>query len=116
MARSKPLVWLRGEVKTPPFSSEARIEAGVLLRRLQEGEVLALPQSRPMPTIGQRCHEWRIRDAGHRWRVIYRSDADAILILEVFDKKTPQTPRHVIETCRRRLRNYDELEHEGQDE
>src|SRR4051794_16281640 len=24
----KPLVWLRGEVKTPPFSSDTRVEAG----------------------------------------------------------------------------------------
>lgn len=34
----KPLLWLHGEVKTPPFSLEARIEAGILLRRLQQGE------------------------------------------------------------------------------
>jgi hypothetical protein len=27
----KPLVWLRGEVKTPPFSPATRIEAGGLL-------------------------------------------------------------------------------------
>jgi hypothetical protein len=39
---TKPLVWLHGEVKTPPFSQEARIEAGVLLRRLQQGENLEL--------------------------------------------------------------------------
>lgn len=38
--QSKPLVWLHGEVKTPPFTQEARIEAGVLLRQLQEGELL----------------------------------------------------------------------------
>lgn len=31
----KPLVWLRTEIKTPPLSVEARVEAGVLLRRLQ---------------------------------------------------------------------------------
>ena len=37
-AEDKPLVWLRGEVKTPPFGFGARIEAGVLLRRLQRGE------------------------------------------------------------------------------
>jgi hypothetical protein len=30
-----PLVWLEGEVKTPPFSETARTEAGFLLRRLQ---------------------------------------------------------------------------------
>ena len=34
----KPLVWLRGEIKSPPFSADARLEAGVLLRRLQRGE------------------------------------------------------------------------------
>ncbi len=26
--KDKPLVWLHGEIKTPPLSSEARIEAG----------------------------------------------------------------------------------------
>ena len=56
----KPLVWLHGEVKTPPFSQEARIETGVLLRRLQQGENLGLPHSRPMPSIGAHCHELRI--------------------------------------------------------
>jgi len=34
---NKPLAWLHGEVKTPPFLQEARIEAGVLLRTLQQG-------------------------------------------------------------------------------
>ena len=58
----KPLVWIEGEIKTPPFSAEARIEAGVWLRRLQQGEHLGLPHSRPMPGIGPRCHELRIRD------------------------------------------------------
>ncbi len=32
-AAEKPSVWLRGEVKTPPFSAAARLEAGTLLRR-----------------------------------------------------------------------------------
>ncbi len=58
----KPLVWLHGEVKTPPFTSAARLEAGLLLRRLQQGESVGLPQSRPMPSIGLGCHELRIRD------------------------------------------------------
>ncbi|MCD4727469.1 MAG: hypothetical protein K8R46_07405 [Pirellulales bacterium] len=47
----KPLVWLKGKIKTPPFSEEARIEAGVLLRQLQQGNSLGLPHSRPMPTV-----------------------------------------------------------------
>jgi hypothetical protein len=59
---NRPLVWLRGEVKTPPFSHAARIEAGYLLRLLQEGESLGLPHSRPLPIIGTRCHELRINE------------------------------------------------------
>lgn len=55
--QSKPLAWLHGEVKTPPFSAEARIEAGVLLRQLQEGVKISLPHSRPMPSIGRGCHD-----------------------------------------------------------
>lgn len=104
----KPLVWLHGEIKTPPFSAEARLEAGVLLRRLQRGEHLSLPASRPMPIIGRRCHELRIVDADHTWRVIYRTDADAVIIAEVFSKKTPATPASVINVCRARLRQYDD--------
>ena len=106
-AEDKPLVWLRGEVKTPPFTFDARIEAGVLLRRLQRGENLSLPHSRPMPAIGPRCHELRVQDQDKRWRIVYRIDGDEIVILEVFRKTTQQTPLRVIEDCKRRLKNYE---------
>jgi hypothetical protein len=43
--REKPLIWLHGEIKAPPLSSAARIEAGYLLRKLQMGELLSLPHS-----------------------------------------------------------------------
>lgn len=103
----KPLVWLHGEIKTPPLSPAARIEAGILLRRLQRGETLGLPHSRPMPAIGPRCHELRIRDAHRTWRIIHRVDPDAIIILDVFPKTTQRTPQRVLEECRGRLRRYD---------
>ena len=109
----KPLVWLRGEVKTPPFSAAARLEAGVLLRRLQRGEKLTLPHSRPMPSIGPRCHELRLRDERTTWRIAYRLDADAIVIADVFQKTTQQTPARVIADCKRRLRQYDAAAEEG---
>lgn len=105
----KPLVWLKGEVKTPPFTHAARLEAGYLLRLLQEGESLGLPHSRPMPVIGARCHELRINDENGTFRIIYRADADAVVILDVVKKKTEQTPQSVVETCRRRLRDYDKV-------
>lgn len=103
----KPLVWLHGEVKTPPFSMAARIEAGVLLRKLQQGEKLSMPHSRPMPSVGKRCHELRIDDENVTWRIVYRMDSDAIIILEVFEKKTSQTPKQVTYSCKQRIKNYD---------
>jgi len=104
----KPLVWLHGEVKTPPFSAAARIEAGTLLRRLQKSERLSLPQSRPMASIGRRCHELRVNDEQGTWRIVYRTDQDAVVILEVFQKKTSKTPKGVIDTCKARLKDYDD--------
>lgn len=103
----KPLVWLHGEVRTPPLSSAARIEAGFLLRKLQQGELLGMPWSRPMSSIGQRCHELRINDQDRTWRIVYRIDNDAIVILDVFQKQTQQTPQSVIEACKQRIRLYD---------
>lgn len=109
-ARDKPLVWLRGEIKTPPFSKEARLEAGVLLRQLQLGVSIGLPHSRPMPTVGAKCHELRITDAQAIWRIVYRIDPDAIVLLDVFTKKTARTSKRVVENCRRRLRQYDAVQ------
>ncbi|MEA1878062.1 MAG: type II toxin-antitoxin system RelE/ParE family toxin [Bacteroidota bacterium] len=108
----KTLVWLHGEVKTPPFSSEARIEAGYLLRLLQMGEKLSLPQSRPMPSIGPGVHELRINDEKVTWRVVYRTDGDAIVILDVFAKKSQATPKKVIDVCKKRMKEYDNAQRE----
>jgi phage-related protein len=106
-SQEKPLVWLHGEVKTPPLTSAARIEAGYLLRQLQMGLKLSLPHSRPMPAIGARCHELRINDENKTWRIVYRIDKDAIVILEVFEKKTQKTPAEVLDNCKRRIRSYE---------
>ena len=103
----KPLIWLHGEIKTPPFSAAARLEAGHLLRLLQKGRLLSMPHSRQMSTIGKRCHELRIVDENTTWRLIYRVDVDAVLILEVFAKKTEKTPKAVLDVCKKRLIRYD---------
>ena len=104
--RCKPLAWLHGEVKTPPFSAEARIEAGVLLRHLQEGVKISLPHPRPMPSIGHGCPELRIPDENRTWRIVYYVDTVAIAILGVFAKTTNPTPQAVIDVCKTRLKHY----------
>lgn len=105
----KPLVWLRGQVESPPFSDDARHAAGFLLRMLQRGEKLSMPRSRAMPSIGRRCHELRIPDENQSWRILYRIDGDAILILHVFSKKSGRTPKSVIDACKALIKRYDAL-------
>jgi phage-related protein len=105
--KHKPLVWLHGEVKSPPFSKEGRLEAGFLLRRLQRGDLLEMPASRPMPSVGTRCHELRVHDSTGHWRLVYRIDSDAIVVAEVFSKKSRVTPKPVVDVCRKRLKDYD---------
>jgi phage-related protein len=102
----RPLVWLHGEIRSPPFSTDARVEAGELLRRLQRHETLTLPHSRPMPIVGPGCHELRIVDLGVSWRIVYHVRLDAVVILAVFAKKTRRTPIRQIEASRDRLRRY----------
>ena len=101
--RDRPLVWLHGEIKTPPLSKAGRLEAGFLLRRLQQGDTLSLPQSRPIPALGVQCHELRVNDADRTWRIMYHLEPDAVVILYVFSKKTEATPQGTLETCRKRL-------------
>ena len=84
-SRDKPLVWLDRGINSPPFSPSGRVEAGYRLRRLQQGELLSMPHSRPMPVIA-----------------------------EVFDKSSRQTPRMIIELCRKRLWAYDQRAQRGQ--
>jgi phage-related protein len=107
--RDRPLVWLRGEIKTPPFGAQARLKAGFLLRLLQQGETLGMPDSRPMPPVGPNCHELRIADQNVQWRIFYYLAPDAVVILEVAKKKTQSTPKKILKAARERLRKYKEL-------
>lgn len=60
-----------------------------------------------MSTIGKRCHELRVIDKNTTWRLVYRIDTDAVLILEVFTKTTEKTPKAVTDVCKTRLSRYE---------
>ncbi len=105
----KQLTRLGDWIKTPPLSKNARVEVGVLLSQLQDGESLGLPHSRPMPSIGPRCHELRVTDENRIWRVIYRIDPEAIVVADVFSKTTQKTTKQDIERSKKRLSEYDKL-------
>ena len=90
------------------MSHQARREMGFLLRQVQEGEHLSFPHSRPMPVIGKGCHELRVTDKNKTWRLFHFIDSEAIVILEVQEKKTKKTPQATIELCQKRLKSYEE--------
>jgi phage-related protein len=50
----------------------------------------------------------RINDATVTWRIVYRADPDAVVIADVFKKRTQQTPRSILVACQRRLKEYDD--------
>ena len=108
MSKDKLLFNLSGGLKTPTMSTEARIKAGHLLRLLQQGNNLSMPHSRSVRTLGPRCHELRINDHAVTWRIIYRVDSDAIIVLEMFSKKTRKIPRKILALCKQRLAYYDD--------
>ena len=100
----------RGPYRGKAGRKPARLVHNVILS-MPKGtppEKLSMPQSRPMPSIASGCHELRINDQGLTWRLMYRIDADVILILAVFAKKTEKTPDDIIRTCRNRLRDYED--------
>jgi phage-related protein len=65
-----------------------------------------------MPSIAIHCHELRIRDQDKNWRIIYRIDDDAVVLVEVFNKTKRATPKAVIEICQKRLARYDREQQE----
>jgi len=105
----KELVILHGDIRTPPLSREGRREVGFLLRMLQEGEVLGMPHARHMPAIGPRCLELRVNDGGRAWRLVCRVDRDAVLVADVFEKKTRTLTDRIRQACRKRLKLYDDV-------
>ena len=77
------------------------------MRSLQRGDVLSLPDSRPMPGIGKGCHELRVPDGNVDWRIFYAVRPDAIVILGVEKKGSQRTPKAVIAACAWRLAAWD---------
>lgn len=68
-----------------------------------------MPHARPMPDIGTRCLELRVKDKSADWRIFCRADSDAIVMIHVLKKKTEKTPKSIIDLCNERLKNYDRI-------
>ena len=87
------------------FPEDARSRLGRQIFRLQMGESLELPGSRPMPSVATGAAELRVRDANGIYRVFYyTASAKGIVVFHAFVKKTQRTPPLEIEVARKRLK------------
>jgi phage-related protein len=87
------------------FPEDVRRECGKIIFDLQKGEKLALPLSRPMPSVAAGVQELRIKDRAGAYRIFYYTKlAESVLIFHAFVKKTRKTPPHEIGLARMRLR------------
>lgn len=102
----KQIIWDRSALNTiRTFSVEVRQEIGALLRLLQQGERLGMPQSKPMKQLASSAFELRIKDREGVYRVFYvLFDKHRIFVPHAFTKKTQKTPLQEIETGKIRLR------------
>jgi len=92
------------------FPEDVRRELGKAIYDLQKGELLAMPLSRPMPSIEPGAAELRIRDRSGIYRAFYYTrSARGILVFHAFMKKTRATPTHELHLGKKRLK---ELLHE----
>lgn len=86
------------------FPDDVKGDLADAIARLEEGHMLSMPLSRPMPSIGRGVHELRFRDRNGIYRVIYYlAGAGVIYLLHAFMKKTQATPMQNIEIAQKRL-------------
>lgn len=87
------------------FPEEVRRELGKAIFDLQKGGALAMPASRPVPSVYTGVSELRIRDRSGIYRVFYyRQSSRGILVFHAFVKKTQTTPKRELELARTRLK------------
>jgi phage-related protein len=87
------------------FPDEVKNVIGRGLFRLQLGEQLSMPHSRPMPDVAPGVSELRVRGVQGIYRVFYYvATSDGILVLHAFEKKTQATPISEIRMAARRLK------------
>ena len=94
------------EKELDEFPQQIMEEMLDLLALLKQGLKLAMPTSRPMPTIYSGCHELRIKDKTGAYRVIYFIKVeDAIYLIHAFKKKTEKTPQREIDLAKKRIKD-----------
>ena len=87
------------------FPEEIREDLADALARLDAGQSLTRPLSRPMPAIGPSVHELRLKDRSGAYRVVYAFIEQGIVYgLHAFKKTTQKTSPRDITLASRRLK------------
>lgn len=87
------------------FPKGARVHLGKNLFRLQMGEHVGMPVSRPMPMVSAGVSELRAKGTDGIFRVFYYLPSPkGVLVFHAFVKKTQRTPPLEIELARKRLK------------
>lgn len=86
------------------FPEEFREDLADLLARFDAGLSLRMPVSRPMPGVGFRVHELRLKHRSGAYRVFYALDPGVVTLFHVFRKSSEQTPNRILDLVKRRLR------------
>lgn len=96
------------------FPLVVRKELGEAIGKLQVGELLSMPLSRPMPSVGVGVSELRIKDEAGEWRAFYIVKAvEAVYVFHAFSKKTRETPPREIALGQKRLKDWEGYREQG---
>jgi phage-related protein len=84
------------------FDADAKQDVGYQLDKVQRGE--QPDDFKPMPSIGKGVEEIRVWDESGTYRVIYTARlADAVYVLQAFQKKTQATAKRDIDLAKARF-------------
>src|SRR4051794_9915551 len=105
--------WLRVLIYEPArkeilrWPLEVKKDLGAILTKLQKGGRVGYPDTEPMSTVAAGVFEIRIKDASGIFRAFYLVKVKhGILVFHSFRKKSQKTPKHEIETGRRRFNAF----------
>lgn len=88
------------------FPEKIREDLADALARLDDGQKLSLPLSRPMSSIEKSVHELRLKDRSGIYRVIYFIErGDDIYLIHGFKKTSQKTPKKNIDLARKRIKS-----------
>jgi len=103
----------RAREKLKSYSKEIKKKIGDLILELQEGKMLSMPHSKPMPSIAKGAYELRVKNDNNIYRVFYYIKIkDKILVFHIFNKKAKRTPNKEINSGKERLKELLEVYNE----